>query len=145
VNEDGDAVRIGRDVQGAVLIGPVRPTGYGGLHIPIRLTAPALSASGNIEVESWGGGGSETLADYFRDLATEWRGWAEAKDWRDDGATVRMSATHDGIREVVLSVSVSNLPYATTGRWKVETIVSVEPGELERIAEQIESLFRGAG
>jgi hypothetical protein len=142
--EDDHAVVIGREVQSSILIGPVRPTGHGGLNIAIRLTAPSLSASGAIELESWGGRGLTSLSDYFRDLAKEWQGWAGAKDWRDEGATARMSATHDGIREVVLSVSVSNLPYATAGRWKVETTVSVEPGDLEGIAEQIESMLRRA-
>jgi hypothetical protein len=144
IDDDFEAILVGRDVESSLSIGRPRQDGSGGLEIPIRLIAPGLSASGAIDLESWGDGLTR-LPAYVRDMATHWRGWTGSKDWRDDGGTVTFSATHDGVGLVVLSASVSNLPYDAPGNWEARTAISIEPGALAPIADSIDRLIRDAG
>ena len=107
--------------------------------IPIRLRGEGLSADGVIELEEWSGGLDRFFA-FFDDLADGWRGWSGTKQWRDDGATVRFDATHDGIGLITFRVTLRSLPFDATGSWRTEAFVPVEPGVIGAIALEMRAL-----
>ncbi len=101
-----DSVLVGRLAEGQLTFSnPVVATdGSGYTRLPMLMSAQGLSATVDVELETWGGGAPSLIA-YFADMAAGWRGWVGPKDWHDDDATVSMSATHDGVGTVALRVS----------------------------------------
>jgi hypothetical protein len=109
--------------------------------IPVRFSAPALTATSSIEIEEWSGG-VESLTAYFEDLARAWRGWVGSKDWDDDGPSISLQATHDGIG--LISLSVSAITYAGVrepGSWELRMTIPVEPGSLPEFAARLRALL----
>jgi hypothetical protein len=107
----------------------------------MRLSASTLTATTSIEIEEWSGG-VKSLAAYFDDLAGAWQGWQGSKDWEDDGPSIAMHATHDGIGLVSLSVSaVSHSGWVGPGSWELRVTVPVEPGSLPALATRIRGLL----
>lgn len=128
---------IGREGVAAARLAAPTIDEFGSAFVPIRLSAGGLTASGRIELEEWSGGIGR-LAAYFSDLALHWQGWTGTKDLRDDGPEVSLSAAHDGVGRVTLTVSISNPLYAEAWTsWSVVLAIAIEPGELGRISTQI--------
>jgi hypothetical protein len=134
MDDEATEVEIGHERDAVVVIGAVQLQEHDSGRFPIRVSAPGLAASGWIEFEAWSGGVSR-LAAFFAELATNWRGWEGSIDWRDSGATVEFSATHNRIGLVVLHVTVRSLP--GDGGWRVVVDVPVEPGALSPIADRL--------
>jgi len=141
-----DVLMIGRPGVATLAFGrPDDASDGSGSRIPIRLTADTAMASTWIEVESWNGGKAR-LAAYFAELAEAWRGWTGVKDWNDDGASVSMSASHDGIGMVSLAVSLT--PHSGllwVGSWELRVVVPLEPGSLDSVADQVKALLEASG
>jgi hypothetical protein len=129
----GDELQIGRETEAALIIGRPESRGDEDSRVPIKVRSAGLVASGWADLESWNGG-ARALVDYFTDLAENWRGWTGAKEWRDAGATLALSATHDGIGGIVVRVDLRTLPYEAPGSWGTVAMVPLEPGEMERVA-----------
>lgn len=128
-----EGVKIGRAAEGEITFG--RPVGNADgsdyKRLPMHIEAQGLSATAALELESWGGG-APSLISYFADMAAGWRGWTGAKDWHDDGATVEMSATHDGVGTIALEVSITPLVgWEGPGSWRLNAVVAIDPGSLD--------------
>ncbi len=108
--------------------------------MPIRIEAERLTASTELEFESWGGA-PDRFADWFEGLARDWRGWAGERVFNDD-AVATLRATHDGVGGVTLAMDVrGRLTYDSLGEWKLRTWVRVEPGALDSIARGVRAIL----
>jgi hypothetical protein len=119
-DEWDDAVVIGRPGEATMTLGrPSTLADGSATSVPIRLSAGTVSATTMIELEEWSGGAT-TLIAYFDDLAEGWRGWEGSKDWDDDGPSIALRATHDGMGLVSLSVSaVTYSGLGVPGSWEL--------------------------
>jgi hypothetical protein len=142
VTDQEAAVVIGRERVAALVVGRPEVTDNGYARVPISISSRELMASGTIELEDWSGGLSR-LPQFFDELAASWRGWPGAKEWRDDGGTVSLTATHDGVGQVGLHAALSALPYDPPGSWRASIEVPVEPGNLQAIADDLRRLVSG--
>lgn len=142
--EERDAetvVVIGRPSEATASFGQPSTTNGTSVGVPLILTAGGVSARTTIELASWSGG-LKRLVDYFDELAGAWQGWVGVKDWADDGPNVSMSATHDAVGLVKLSISAA--PFAGwngPGSWELRVVVPLEPGSLVAVAESIRLLL----
>lgn len=62
--------------------------------------------------------GATPVADFFADLAREWRGWSDTKLWEPFERGLRLSATHDGLGHVALRVTLQQDVSRTAGASK---------------------------
>jgi hypothetical protein len=134
-------VVIGRPSEATAAFGQPRTTNGTSMEVPLILTAGGVAARTTIELAGWSGGLTR-LVDYFDELAHAWQGWAGVKDWADDGPNVSMSATHDTVGLVKLSISAA--PFAGwigPGSWELRVVVPIEPGSLVAVAEGIRLLL----
>ena len=112
-----------------------------GSRIPLRIVARGVDVGTVVDIESWSGG-IKSLIDYFGDLSRAWRGWSGPKEWNDDGPSVSMSATHDGVGLVKLDVTAeSHSGWDGEGSWTVTVRVPIEPGALTAVATELEALL----
>jgi hypothetical protein len=141
--DDDPGIRIGHDGDATLTLreAVVADDGSGWIRVPLALRGRHLSVDAMVELELWGGGTAEFIA-YFEDMAAAWRGWAGAKEWRDDGPNVALSATHDGIGTIQIAVSVSSHGgWEGPGTWKLRMVVAEEPGAIEGIAARLRTLL----
>ena len=75
---------------------------------------------------------------FFRDLASNWRGWQGKKEWSSLEGELRFSATCDSTGHVSLSARLRSGPYPFD--WSLSGVLLLEAGSLERIALEIEKL-----
>ncbi len=112
-----------------------------GSRIPLRIVARGVDVHTVVDIESWSGG-IKSLIDYFGDLSVAWRGWSGPKEWNDDGPSVSMSATHDGVGLITLDVTAeSHFRWDGDGSWTVTVRVPIEPGALTAVATRLEALL----
>jgi hypothetical protein len=138
-----EGVLVGRPTEGQLTFGnpAVATDGSGYTRLPMLISAQGLSATVDVELESWGGG-APSLVGYFADMAAGWRGWVGTKEWHDDGATVSMSATHDGVGTVSLRVSIDPATgWEGPGAWKLEVVVGLDPGSLDAAVSGLRRLL----
>lgn len=144
VGDPGQVV-LGRRGEATATFGtPAVAADRSGVQIPIRLAAAGVEAATTLELGSWSGG-SRRLVEFFAELSGAWKGWTGAKEWRDDGANVSMSATHDGVGLVNLEIRFN--PFQASpgpGSWKLAVRVPVEPGSLSDAVARLEALLEGA-
>ena len=138
-DQERGEVRIGREAEAAAFFGRPILARQGSARVPIRIVARGVDVSGIVELEEWNGGLAR-LPEFFDDLAKNWRGWSDTKQWQDDGPTFEMSATHDGVGSVTIHLELRSLPYDAPGSWKLAVEVPIEPGALEAIARAIRRL-----
>ena len=71
----------------------------------VRVVDEGLTAQTSI----WLGpeGVEEPLADFFADVADDWRGWSGTKEWNGMEGGLRLSCTHDKVGHVTMRVSFS--------------------------------------
>ena len=129
---------IGQDGTGILEVDVPR-IAEGDAAIPLRVRAGGMSFAGEARIDPYSGG-YRAFTDYFRDLAEHWRGWSGSKEWADDGGTVRLSATHDGIGRVTLAVELRSEPFGGLGSWRATTEVGIEPGALAWIPSELAEL-----
>ena len=77
------------------------------------------------------------LDAYFADLATQWRGWAGAKEWESLG--LRLSARHDGLGHVTLGATLDQ-DYTMADRWRVRASLVLDAGSLDTLARAARAL-----
>jgi hypothetical protein len=80
-------------------------------------------------------GSPETM---FRSMATEWKGWKGAKEWRDLEHRCALSASSDLTGHVKVVVTLHD----PTHESELKCIVEFEAGQLESIAKSVHTLFR---
>ena len=85
--------------------------------------------------------GWRDLADFFGELAGDWRGWSGVREWTSLESDLKIEAKHDG-GHVRLHVTLrQDWPHRGGGSWTVCVDLAVEPGEqLRRLADDIKDL-----
>jgi uncharacterized protein DUF6228 len=122
---------------------PVVAGDLSGMRIPLTLSARGLAIETAVDLETWNDDPAH-LVTFFETLAANWHGWTGAKEWSNDDWTVSMSATHDGIGLVSLTISARMLGGGeTAGSWLLRMVVPIEPGSLASLAERMRSLIEG--
>jgi hypothetical protein len=141
---DQTTVTIGRATEGRITFSaPVVDTdGSGDVRLPVLVEQRGLSVASTIELESWGGG-APALVAFFDEMAAGWRGWHGRREWRDDGGSVSMRASHDGIGTIALMVSVMPFQWSEEqpGSWRLEAVVALDPGSLDVAARDLRTLL----
>jgi hypothetical protein len=79
------------------------------------------------------------LRGFFRDLATNWRGWKGKKEWSSLEGELRLTATSDSVGHISLSVRIRSGPYPFD--WSLSTTLLLEAGNLEQIASQVDGFM----
>ena len=106
-------------------------------YLSVTLEGPDLRASRQV-YEGYDEGFT-SLARYFGDLATNWRGWKKSRDFESTEGDFRVQATHDGHVNLRVLLWESTVP---TG-WRVEAEVRLDAGEaLSAAAADIADLVR---
>jgi hypothetical protein len=83
-------------------------------------------------------GVEEPLADFFADLADDWRGWSGTKVWNGMEGGLRLSCTHDKVGHITMRVSLSR--HSGTG-WETHVDVPLEAGQLDHVATEMRRLL----
>jgi Family of unknown function (DUF6228) len=131
-----DEVRMGlADHELTLAVGEVGPDGEV-WSLDVGLTYTGLSAQTNV----WLGppGVQQWLDEFFGELAQEWRGWHEPKEWVGMEGGLRLRATHDGLAYVNLEVEL--MENSGSG-WSVSAVVPVDLGQLDDITAAIRDLL----
>ena len=79
------------------------------------------------------------LAGFFRDLAVHWRGWTGKKEWASLEGELALAATCDSTGHTSLRICLKSGPYSSD--WSLSVGLAIEAGQLEGIAEQVESFI----
>lgn len=77
------------------------------------------------------------IADYFAELAADWRGWTGDRSWGE--RPLALTATHDGLGRIALTVDLEHL-HPTDNRWAVRATITLEAGQLDRAARDAAQL-----
>ena len=73
----------------------------------------------------------------FRAMAQEWRGWKEAKSWRDLEDRVALSGITDSTGHVSITVELTGQDYES----RLRVVLGYEAGQLEEMANGIAELL----
>jgi|SRR5205823_4844063 len=94
-----------------------------GLHAATRVYTPPFC------------GGPQDLAQFFDDLAVNWRGWVGARDWSSLEGEIKISCTSDKLGHVEMGILLrsSLLPL----NWEASGTLIVEAGQLESVARAV--------
>jgi len=82
---------------------------------------------------------SVSLAEYFRDIAENWRGWNGRKHWATLEGELEFTATSDKTGHVRLGFSLR--PPYTGFHWEVRGALELEAGQLDAIAEEVQQAW----
>jgi Family of unknown function (DUF6228) len=107
---------------------PVDPYGDSYVHMAnVEIRAHGLTAETTATVE---GTGERDLADFFADLACDWRGWTGERSWRALEGEMAIEAWHDGRANVMITVTIKP-PWMTFAKdaWSVRAVFTLEAGE----------------
>ena len=94
-----------------------------------HVTLSGREASAATRVDPNGGA---PIADFFADMAREWRGWDGEKIWEPIEPGLRLSARHDGLGHVALRVALQQ--GLDPDGWSIEATLKLEAGALDAIA-----------
>ena len=97
-------------------------------HVRAELVAPSLHAAASVYVH-----GPLGLARLFEDMARDWKGWSGAKEWSSLEGELTLRCTQDALGHVALQASLQQSAYPSA--WKVEAVIAIEAGQLERLAK----------
>ena len=76
-------------------------------------------------------GGCDGLAHFWSELAENWQGWEGVRTWGSLEGTLELRAASDRLGHVTLEVRLDDgAPF----RWRIQGILALEAGQLERIA-----------
>jgi hypothetical protein len=119
------------------LSGP-RPGGPGNgvEYLRVSITGHDLMASSS-EIYMYG---AEHLADFFEDLAANWKGWEGEKERGSIEGDFNIIATADQLGHIELRIQLRSGPYSDA--WSVETCIDVDAGQIEQIAKEVKRFLR---
>jgi len=100
-----------------------------------RLELPHLNAEGLVHLADTPL--ENSLADFLDGLASQWRGWKGEREWQTYEGTLALSCSHDRLGHVAVSTSLSDLSRS----WLVHGSVTVDAGDLDRIARDVRSFL----
>jgi hypothetical protein len=84
--------------------------------------------------EFWSGVETLHLAEFFEELARDWKGWAGDKTFSVVEHDLGLRATHDGKGHVLLWVRLGTHGAEDDKTWHVVVPLPLEAGGLERVA-----------
>jgi len=140
------SVHIGREDTTLTLGAPdVIDLNVNYIRLPLELRAVGLVASGSLDLAGWGGWVVGFLA-YFDDLGSNWRGWDGEKAWSDDSGAVDMTAIHNGVSEVHVTLKLR--PFYGShdrGTWELHAVIPIESGRMPEIANSAREMLSRTG
>lgn len=105
-------------------------------HVWVNLRLGGLDASWPVSPDY--AAGFDELAEFFRRLADDWRGWPGERTYESLEHDLRLTATHDGHVRLAVQLSQSGLPDG----WSASGVFRVDPGEeMTRAAEDLADLL----
>ena len=84
-------------------------------------------------------GDTLVLANLFRDMAEQWRGWEGKLSWTPLETEFTLDASSDGLGHVELEVEFSD--YSGAEPWHFKGSLLTEAGQLDAIAKEAERFF----
>jgi hypothetical protein len=81
------------------------------------------------------------VARLLSEAADEWRGWRGCKSWESLEGELRLELTADRLGHVTLAVRIRSDP-GRADPWQLHAELSLDSGQLERIAGEAERLWR---
>ena len=124
-----------------IIYPPVEPYADGYIrrsHVEIRTSGLVAQTTATLA-----GDGPSNLAEFFADLAANWRGWAGERRWRARQGEMEIEASHDGRRYVLIAVTVRR-PQLTLAKdpWSARIVFTLEAGEqLTTVARHLASIL----
>jgi hypothetical protein len=85
------------------------------------------------------------LAEFFAELAADWRGWAGERRWRALGGEMAIEASHDGRAHVLIAVTIKR-PQLTFVKdaWSARIVFTLDAGEqLTAVTRDLASVLAG--
>lgn len=82
------------------------------------------------------------LADFFKDIAANWRGWSGKKEWSTLEGELSFTATSDSTGHINLCFSLS--PPCTGHEWQLKGSLMLEAGSLDNIANNVSMAWSNA-
>ena len=95
-------------------------------HLVAELHGRGLDASVLVSAYMFDG-----FADFFGGLATDWKGWKGAREWRALEGELKLKADSDRTGHVHLSVELRD---GAPPRWQVNAALVLEAGQLDGLA-----------
>ena len=80
------------------------------------------------------------LVAFFDDLAANWKGWADKKEWRSVEHDFALSCTSDGLGHAAMRVTLKSGVYEDD--WCVQAVIHVDAGQLEDLAAKVREFLR---
>jgi hypothetical protein len=103
----------------------------------VTLETPDVSATHGF----WSGVEPVALAEFFDDLARDWRGWTGDKVFTSVEHDLVFRATHDGSGHVLLGVRLGTHVAEDAKSWQVSAPLALEAGQLEPLATSVRRLL----
>jgi hypothetical protein len=97
----------------------------------VVLQASHLTASADVDLDALRHT-TPPISEYFAALAQDWRGWPDTRIWGRRPLT--LSATHDGLGHVALTVEVEQSLYPHA--WSARVTLHLDAGGLDDAARQ---------
>lgn len=109
-------------------------TGYDGCSFVIRFSSMPLNAAVDaydIRPDRW--------ADFFADIAENWRGWKGTKEHASLEGHLRLEATSDSSGHIRLFIELRGVEVANV--WVAKASIGLEAGQLEGLARSARVFF----
>jgi hypothetical protein len=113
----------------------VETAGYEGPDVSIEIDFGELRAHAVIPAYAVDFKG---LAEYFRHMDRDWRGWAGAKEFEAAGSWCALAAEHDGLGHVRLNVTVKSA-WPMDPIWTAHATLHMDVGSIRGVAEELET------
>ena len=110
----------------------------GNEYCTVTFSSASLSASHRVWFYT---GDCEQLVSLFMEMAENWTGWEGAKTWAAIEADFSLSCTSDKLGHIALAVELVGRDAPEL--WSAKFNVGIEAGQLEKIANEMKSLFSG--
>ena len=81
------------------------------------------------------------LGSLFRAAAADWRGWNGERCWKSVDGELAVSLEADGLGHVTVSVSLGDELGDRPDPWCLQTTLTLEAGQLDRVARDAETFF----
>lgn len=105
-------------------------------HYSLSLSGLTMSSTIRVSNPPYG----DSPSDFFSMLASNWKGWAGAKNWGALEGEYYLTATADSTGHVSLSVKICSTSLKLPC-WTTEVTLIIEAGELEFIANELDSFL----
>jgi len=105
--------------------------------IDVEINAAGLHArNGVYELDA------SSLAQFFKDMARDWRGWPDAREWKSLDSDFSLSCTTDGLGHVFVRLQLYS-DCSRTG-WAAGADLVLEAGQLDDLARDAARLFKSS-